>query len=255
MNNVDLPWNNMHKHNGEYWFPYEHKTWPGGLAFLSHFWIVHSSKLMFVEFLHTFLICSAAFLWMSSFGLVFRFKCLLAHLWWRLLFTRLAPFIGPLFWIWIPSFCLEVCGLLVQQVLLPLLLFLYGRHCIYIWMVLISFLSFSHGCYRGSKWPWQHNKGLSGGRLIDSSEVHDHSPYMSPVIIANMQFQNIALVQSWGEGLRPSSVAASSLGPSSPSGFSTNESSEGLLTWKTSCIPEDSISLFTVESRVRGSNI
>lgn len=84
-----------------------------------------------------------------------------------------------------------------------------------------------------------------------SSEVHNYSPYnlyMSPIIIADIQCQireNNALVQWLREELRRSSVATSSLGPTSPSDFFYyyHEPSEDLLTSETSCNPEDSIFL------------
>ena len=71
------------------------------------------------------------------------------------------------------------------------------------------------------------------------ADVRDRSPYMSPVIIADMPCQIreiIALGQSLREEFRRSSLVASSLGPSSPSGFSTREPSEARLTSETSRI-------------------
>ena len=91
-----------------------------------------------------------------------------------------------------------------------------------------------------------------------SADVRDHSPYMSPVIIADMQRQireNIGLGQSLREEFRRSSLAASPLGPSSASGFSTREPSEARLTSETFRISKDGISLFAFESSVLGSNI
>ena len=90
------------------------------------------------------------------------------------------------------------------------------------------------------------------------ADVRDHSPYMSPVIIANMQRQireNIALRQSLRKEFRWSSLAASSLGPTSPSGFSMREPSEARVTSETSRISKGGISLFSFESSVLGTNI
>ena len=47
----------------------------------------------------------------------------------------------------------------------------------------------------------------------------------------------------------------SSLGPSSPSGFSTHEPSGARLTSETSCISKDDIFLFSFESSVLGINV
>ena len=91
-----------------------------------------------------------------------------------------------------------------------------------------------------------------------SADLRDHSPYMPPVISADTQRQireNISLRQSLGKQFGRSGLAASSLGPSSPSGFSTREPSEARLTSETSRISKDGISLFTFESCVLGTNI
>ena len=94
--------------------------------------------------------------------------------------------------------------------------------------------------------------------LNGSAEVHDRSSYMSPVVIANMQRQireNNALLQSLRKELRRSSSVASSLGPSSPSGFFTREPSEARLTLETSRVPEDGVSLFVSELSIMDCNI
>ena len=66
-------------------------------------------------------------------------------------------------------------------------------------------------------------------------------------------WENIALGQSLRKEFRWSSLAVSSLGPRSRSGFSTREPSETRLTSETSHISKDRISLFAFESNVLGT--
>ena len=120
---------------------------------------MYPSKLTFVVFLHTFLVCCAAH---GALGLFFGYRPSVLRSFFILflqILVSVSLFLGafgsawparayrPPFWPFSP--CLEVRGLLVQQVLFSPLLFLCGRRCIFIWTVRKSFLSFSHGCYRG----------------------------------------------------------------------------------------------------------
>ena len=93
--------------------------------------------------------------------------------------------------------------------------------------------------------------------VVEGSSVAQ-SPSMSPGVIADIQRQikeNNALVHSLREELRRGQLAGSSLSQTSTSVYSSRELTDGPLLSEESRVPEDSFSLYALDSSFQGPNV